>query len=229
MPLLLSLITKKDSFSTQSFALIFSTDVLDPGGAGGEHDGAGSWNWQKQHHSTIRSGSGIARLLETNKRIRSLTTLGAPLGPIARGMLLNQSLHSLYVIRSKGQFEDLQLMGQALGFTRTLLVFWMGGSDDFLLGPLQAGAGAGVYQDMDDGGADGGADAHTTAAAAAAAQELYYSQQELQHLQMQQQQMLQRKILANRKLVRERGRVGWEELKLLGVDDDIIREVCQDI
>lgn len=64
---------------------------------------------------------------------------------------------------------------------------------------------------------------------AAAAQELYYSQQELQHLQMQQQQMLQKKILTNRKLLRERGRVGWEELKLLGVDDDIIREVCQDI
>ncbi|KAG0214596.1 hypothetical protein BGX31_001054 [Mortierella sp. GBA43] len=121
----------------------------------------------KSSNMTLQSdldnfGSGIARLLETNKRIRSLTTLGAPLGPIARGMLLNQSLHSLYVIRSKGQFEDLQLMGQALGFTRTLLVFWMGGSDDFLLGPLQAGAGAGVYQDTDDGGADGGADAHTS-------------------------------------------------------------------
>ncbi|KAI8359018.1 hypothetical protein B0O80DRAFT_495651 [Mortierella sp. GBAus27b] len=64
---------------------------------------------------------------------------------------------------------------------------------------------------------------------ASAAQELYYSQQELQHLQMQQQQMLQKKILTNRKLLRERGRVGWEELKLLGVDDDVIREVCQDI
>ncbi|KAF9343565.1 hypothetical protein BGX34_006608, partial [Mortierella sp. NVP85] len=84
-------------------------------------------------------GSALAGLIETNKRIRSLTTLGAPLGSIAKGLLLNQTLHSLYLIRSKGQFEDLQLMGQALGFTRTLLVFWMGGSDDSLLGPLQSG------------------------------------------------------------------------------------------
>ncbi|KAK3817421.1 MAG: hypothetical protein J3Q66DRAFT_184989 [Benniella sp.] len=57
--------------------------------------------------------SALAGLIEINKRIRSLTTLRAPPGSIAKGLLLNQTLHSLYLIRSKGQFEDLQL-GQAL-------------------------------------------------------------------------------------------------------------------
>ncbi|KAI1310282.1 hypothetical protein EDD11_003751 [Mortierella claussenii] len=82
-------------------------------------------------------GSGLLNMMEMNKRIRSLTTLGAPLGSVAKGLLLNQCIHSVYLIQSKGQFEDLQLMGQVLGFTRSLLVFWMGGSDDSLLGPLQ--------------------------------------------------------------------------------------------
>jgi len=392
-------------------------------------------------------GSALAGLIETNKRIRSLTTLGAPLGSIAKGLLLNQTLHSLYLIRSKGQFEDLQLMGQALGFTRTLLVFWMGGSDDSLLGPLQsgvteqqvqeavtaaggAGAGAGTitpvspsdssrqlqqrqesleqqgqeskfrafhlshqqkdqphhagqqqrggthhsrfhtrsvskyfesllrsrsaFQSRPGGSSNGGGgssvarkhrvslegdfksssnhnslplhplstpspvvthhvaegkmamgattdatpsgmsglwtrhpiiegvrrnhslikvvlDTTTTTGATAATatttttpgfktltggsqanmkaagsgeerisrdharsgiaattQEFYYTQQELQQFQMQQQQVLHKKIHANRKLLRERARVGWEELKLVGVDDDIIREVCQE-
>ncbi|KAF9202264.1 hypothetical protein BGZ49_007559 [Haplosporangium sp. Z 27] len=81
-------------------------------------------------------GFGLINLLETNKTIGSLTILGAPLGPIAKGLLLNQTLHSIYLIRSKGQFEDIQLMGQALACTRSLLVFWMGGSDESLLGPL---------------------------------------------------------------------------------------------
>ncbi|KAG0312525.1 hypothetical protein BGZ99_009457 [Dissophora globulifera] len=81
-------------------------------------------------------GLGIVNLMELNKRIRSLTLLGAPMGSVAKGLLLNQSLHSLYLIRSRGQFEDLQLMGQALGFTRSLLVFWMDGSEKSLLGPL---------------------------------------------------------------------------------------------
>ncbi|KAF8978067.1 hypothetical protein BGZ46_006847 [Entomortierella lignicola] len=81
-------------------------------------------------------GFGLVNLLETNKTIGSLTILGAPLGPIAKGLLLNQTLHSIYLIRSKGQFEDIQLMGQALACTRSLLVFWMGGSDESLLGPL---------------------------------------------------------------------------------------------
>ncbi|KAG0002225.1 hypothetical protein BGZ79_003389 [Entomortierella chlamydospora] len=81
-------------------------------------------------------GSGLVAMMEINKVIRSLTTLGAPLGAIAKGLLLNQTLHSVYLIRSKGQLEDMQLMGQALSFTRSLLVYWMGGSDESLLGPL---------------------------------------------------------------------------------------------
>ncbi|KAF9354688.1 hypothetical protein BGX26_007477, partial [Mortierella sp. AD094] len=85
-------------------------------------------------------GSGLVTMMEMNKRIKSLTTLGAPLGAIAKGLLLNQNLHSLYLIRSKGQLEDMQLMGQALSFTRSLLIYWMGGSDESLLGPL--------YQEM---------------------------------------------------------------------------------
>ncbi|KAF9184083.1 hypothetical protein BGZ50_003889 [Haplosporangium sp. Z 11] len=79
-------------------------------------------------------GAALLNLMETNKRVRSLTTLGAPLGPIAKGLLLNQSLHSIYLIQSRGHFEDLQLMGQALAFNRSLLVFWMGGTDESLLG-----------------------------------------------------------------------------------------------
>ncbi|KAF9114259.1 hypothetical protein BGX27_011310 [Mortierella sp. AM989] len=81
-------------------------------------------------------GTGLINMMEMNKRIRSLTTLGAPLGAIAKGLLLNQNLHSVYLIRSKGQLEDMQLMGQTLAFTRSLLVYWMGGSDESLLGPL---------------------------------------------------------------------------------------------
>ena len=79
-------------------------------------------------------GSGLVNLMEVNKHIRILTALGAPLGAVAKGLLLNHGLHSIYLIRSKGQFEDLQMMGQALGFNRTLLVFWMGASDDSLFG-----------------------------------------------------------------------------------------------
>ncbi|KAG9324003.1 hypothetical protein KVV02_003482 [Mortierella alpina] len=79
-------------------------------------------------------GAALVNLMEVNKRIRSLTTLGTPLGSIAKGLLLNQNLHSVYLIRSRGQFEDLQLLGQALAFNRSLLVFWMGGSDETLLG-----------------------------------------------------------------------------------------------
>ncbi|KAF9438166.1 hypothetical protein BGZ76_009456 [Entomortierella beljakovae] len=81
-------------------------------------------------------GAGLVNMMEMNKRMMSLTTLGAPLGAIAKGLLLNQTLHSVYLIRSKGQYDDTQMMGHALAFTRSLLVFWMGGSDDGLLGPL---------------------------------------------------------------------------------------------
>ncbi|GJJ70435.1 hypothetical protein EMPS_02784 [Entomortierella parvispora] len=88
-----------------------------------------------QHSSDLDLfGSGLVNLMEVNKHLRILTTLGAPLGAIAKGLLLNHGLHSMYLIRSKGQLEDLQMMGQALGFNRTLLVFWMGGSDDSLFG-----------------------------------------------------------------------------------------------
>ena len=52
---------------------------------------------------------------------------------------------------------------------------------------------------------------------------------QMQQLQLMQQQQLNKKIQANRKLLRDRGRVGWEELKLLGVDDDVIREVCSEV
>ncbi|KAG0206665.1 hypothetical protein BGX28_001913 [Mortierella sp. GBA30] len=81
-------------------------------------------------------GAATVKLMEVNKRIRSLTTLGAPLGSVAKGLLLNQSLHSVYLIRSSGNLDDLQLMGQALAFNRSLLVFWMGGSEETLLGVL---------------------------------------------------------------------------------------------
>ncbi|KAG0364060.1 hypothetical protein BGZ54_007876, partial [Gamsiella multidivaricata] len=351
-------------------------------------------------------GAGLVNLMEMNKRIRSLTTLGAPLGSLAKGLLLNQSLHSVYLIRSRGQFEDLQLMGQALSLTRSLLVFWMGGSDESLLGPLNQGSdeqqqpiqgisdspstsapssqraqfqqhqqqqeeqqhenmyrnfhllhnqnddqqhhperyhhhlhGAQHSQSLSksiesvlkktfgfqpkqskgkqQASAEGdhtaesstplsppphnlrplpnanptsganiastgraaitGGNAATAsgpwtrhpiiegirrnyslikvvldtstlspaaaAAAAAAAtganptwhnsqagnaQGVTQQQELVQQYQLQQQQQLQKKIMVNRKLLRERGRVGWEELKLLGVDDDVIREVCQD-
>ncbi|KAF9288211.1 hypothetical protein BGZ68_000674 [Mortierella alpina] len=79
-------------------------------------------------------GAALVNLMEVNKRIRTLTTLGTPLGSVAKGLLLNQNIHSVYLIRSRGQFEDLQLLGQALAFNRSLLVFWMGGSDETLLG-----------------------------------------------------------------------------------------------
>ncbi|KAF9921835.1 hypothetical protein FBU30_008098, partial [Linnemannia zychae] len=79
-------------------------------------------------------GSSLVNLMELNKRIRSLTVLGAPLGSVAKGLLLNQSLHSIYIIRSRGQPDDVQLMGQALSFNRSLLIFWMGGTDESLLG-----------------------------------------------------------------------------------------------
>lgn len=84
-----------------------------------------------------RFGIALAILLEQNRRLRSLTLIGAPLGAVAKGLLLNQSLHSVYLIRSRGILEDLQLMGQALGFNRSLLVFWMGASDESLLGYMQ--------------------------------------------------------------------------------------------
>ncbi|KAF8932830.1 hypothetical protein BGZ58_006768 [Dissophora ornata] len=321
-------------------------------------------------------GTGILNLMELNKRIRSLTALGAPLGSVAKGLLSNQSLHSVYLIRSRGQFEDLQLMGQALAFTRSLLVFWMGGSENSLLGPLQQhqrhqeqqqheniyrdfhlihtqenqpaplqrqnchphqpllsrprtrslsknissvlrtwqskigearskqpspsgdGTGPDAAQPLSSramqnttsvgvnitnrrattsatsttssgdafgfwtqhpiiegvrrnhslikvtldsttslpivtsgiqptvGGKAGRFSRDSTWSAMAGAQE--FSQQELRQFQMQQQQRLQKKIQANRKLLKERGRVEWEELKSLGLDDDIIREVCGD-
>ncbi|KAG0375420.1 hypothetical protein BGX24_009146 [Mortierella sp. AD032] len=79
-------------------------------------------------------GSSLVNLMEVNKRIRSLTVLGAPFGSVAKGLLLNQSLHSIYIIRSRGQPDDVQLMGQALSFNRSLLIFWMGGTDESLLG-----------------------------------------------------------------------------------------------
>ncbi|KAG9073189.1 hypothetical protein KI688_000976 [Linnemannia hyalina] len=79
-------------------------------------------------------GSSLVNLMEMNKRMRSLTVLGAPFGSVAKGLLLNQSLHSIYIIRSRGQPEDVQLMGQALSFNRSLLIFWMGGTDESLLG-----------------------------------------------------------------------------------------------
>lgn len=79
-------------------------------------------------------GSSLVNLMEMNKRIRSLTILGAPFGSVAKGLLLNQSLHSIYIIRSRGQPDDVQLMGQALSFNRSLLIFWMGGTDESLLG-----------------------------------------------------------------------------------------------
>ncbi|KAF9119547.1 hypothetical protein BGW39_000228 [Mortierella sp. 14UC] len=79
-------------------------------------------------------GSSLVNLMEMNKRIRSLTVLGAPFGSVAKGLLLNQSLHSIYIIRSRGQPDDVHLMGQALSFNRSLLIFWMGGSDESLLG-----------------------------------------------------------------------------------------------
>ncbi|KAG0291474.1 hypothetical protein BGZ96_005169 [Linnemannia gamsii] len=79
-------------------------------------------------------GSSLVNLMEINKRIRSLTVLGAPFGSVAKGLLLNQSLHSIYIIRSRGQPDDVLLMGQALSFNRSLLIFWMGGTDKSLLG-----------------------------------------------------------------------------------------------
>ncbi|KAF9960500.1 hypothetical protein BGZ65_012214, partial [Modicella reniformis] len=132
-------------------------------------------------------GSGLATLLEVNRRIRSLTTLGAPLAPIAKGLLLNQSLHSIYLIRSTGQFEDLQLMGQALGFTRTLLVFWMGGSDDSLLGPLKFGANEHQTQET----AETEAAAATTGAGVAEASIPITSTDSLQQQQFQRHQEYQ--------------------------------------
>lgn len=84
-----------------------------------------------------RFGAALVTLLEHNRRLRSLTLISAPLGAVAKGLLLNQSLHSIYLIRSRGILEDLQLMSQALGFNRSLLVFWMGASDESLLGYLQ--------------------------------------------------------------------------------------------
>lgn len=84
-----------------------------------------------------RFGAALVTLLEQNRRLRSLTLIGAPLGAVAKGLLLNQSLHSIYLIRSMGILDDLQLMGQALGFNRSLLIFWMGASDESLLGYLQ--------------------------------------------------------------------------------------------
>ena len=44
-----------------------------------------------------------------------------------------------------------------------------------------------------------------------------------------QQQQVDKIIYANRKNLRERARIGWEELKLLGVDEDVIREVFADL
>lgn len=87
-------------------------------------------------------GSSLVNLMEVNKRIRSLTVLGAPFGSVAKGLLLNQSLHSIYIIRSRGQPDDVQLMGQALSFNRSLLIFWMGGTDTSLLG----GGGGGTTE-----------------------------------------------------------------------------------
>ncbi|KAF9138767.1 hypothetical protein BGX30_008772 [Mortierella sp. GBA39] len=91
-------------------------------------------------------GSSLVNLMEMNKRLRSLTVLGAPFGSVAKGLLLNQSLHSIYIIRSRGQPEDVQLMGQALSFNRSLLIFWMGGTDESLLGGGGGGAGGGATE-----------------------------------------------------------------------------------
>ncbi|KAF9155221.1 hypothetical protein BG015_010617 [Linnemannia schmuckeri] len=44
-----------------------------------------------------------------------------------------------------------------------------------------------------------------------------------------QQQQVDKIIYANRKSLRERARIGWEELKLLGVDENVIREVFVDL
>jgi hypothetical protein len=57
------------------------------------------------------------------------------LGSIAKGLLLSQRCP----IQSKKQVEVLQLMDQALGSISTMLIFWMGGSDDQLLDPLLFG------------------------------------------------------------------------------------------
>ncbi|KAF8938176.1 hypothetical protein BGZ47_008691 [Haplosporangium gracile] len=91
-------------------------------------------------------GSSLVNLMEMNKRIRSLTVLGAPFGSVAKGLLLNQSLHSIYIIRSRGQPDDVQLMGQALSFNRSLLIFWMGGTDESLLGGGSGGGGGATEQ-----------------------------------------------------------------------------------
>lgn len=92
-------------------------------------------------------GSSLVNLMEINKRIRSLTVLGAPFGSVAKGLLLNQSLHSIYIIRSRGQPDDVHLMGQALSFNRSLLIFWMGGTDKSLLG----GDGGGTTEQSNQG------------------------------------------------------------------------------
>lgn len=91
-------------------------------------------------------GSSLVNLMEMNKRIRSLTVLGAPFGSVAKGLLLNQSLHSIYIIRSLGHPDDVQLMGQALSFNRSLLIFWMGGTDKSLLGGGGGAAGGGATE-----------------------------------------------------------------------------------
>ncbi|KAF9580452.1 hypothetical protein BGW38_002902, partial [Lunasporangiospora selenospora] len=53
-----------------------------------------------------------------------------------------------------------------------------------------------------------------------------YDPTQLEQMQIWQHHQLYKKVMANRKLLKERGRVGCDELKLLGLDDDIIREVC---
>ncbi|KAF9161304.1 hypothetical protein DFQ26_004681 [Actinomortierella ambigua] len=81
-------------------------------------------------------GTALLRLLEMNKRIRALTTIGAPMQAIAKGLLLNRTLVSLYLIKTRGSFDDLQAMGEAVAYNRSLLVLWMGGSDESLLRPM---------------------------------------------------------------------------------------------
>ncbi|KAF9971305.1 hypothetical protein BGZ73_005763 [Actinomortierella ambigua] len=114
-------------------------------------------------------GTALFRLLESNRRIRTLTTIGAPIQAIARGLMFNKTLVSLYLIKSRGSYEDMQAMGDSVAHHRSLLVLWMGGSDESLLCPMvsvdtrdSVGGGIGGGQGQDgtggQGGGGGGAD-----------------------------------------------------------------------
>ncbi|KAG0234196.1 hypothetical protein BGW42_006834 [Actinomortierella wolfii] len=100
-------------------------------------------------------GTALLRLLEMNKRIRTLTTIAAPMQAIAKGLLLNRTLTSLYLIKTRGTFADLQAMGETIAWNRSLLVLWMGGSEDSLLHPLAMSESSSAGAGIGDGGGAG--------------------------------------------------------------------------